>query len=263
MKITHDRDADALYISFKETAVKQSTVTTKMLADGIAVDYDPEGFMAGIEILDILKRVGESEALKYASFEDITADRAMLADVRDHAPTEGARNRVTMYTDGACVGNPGPGGYGVVLLSNHTRKELSGGFRRTTNNRMELLAAIEGLRALKEPCDVTLYSDSQYVVNGIQKGWARKWRSMGWMRTADEPAKNPDLWAALLSLCETHTVEFKWVRGHVGLPENERADRLAVAAAQGPDLKVDEGAQPASSGRPARPPVAGWRQRSR
>jgi ribonuclease HI len=146
---------------------------------------------------------------------------------------------VTMYTDGGCINNPGPGGYGVVLIYDSFRKELSGGFRKTTNNRMEILAAITGLEALKEPCKVTLYSDSQYVVYAIQKGWALRWQSKGWMRNNKEKAINPDLWERLLKLCEVHNVEFVWIRGHAGRSENERCDELAKAAAQGPDLAVD------------------------
>jgi ribonuclease HI len=148
---------------------------------------------------------------------------------------------VTLYTDGGCIRNPGPGGYGVVLMYNSRRKELSGGFRRTTNNRMELLAAIAGLEALKEPCRVSLHSDSQYLVYAIQKGWARKWQSKGWMRSNKEKAINPDLWERLLKLCDTHDVQFHWVRGHAGNPENERCDQLARAAAQQPDLPADPG----------------------
>ena len=148
--------------------------------------------------------------------------------------------KVVIYTDGACSGNPGPGGYGVVMLYNGYRKELSGGFRRTTNNRMEMLAAIEGLRALNDRCAVTLYSDSQYLINAIQQGWAVRWRANGWMRNKKEKAVNPDLWAQLLDLCARHQVEFVWVRGHAGNVENERCDQLAVAAAQQRDLPADE-----------------------
>lgn len=148
---------------------------------------------------------------------------------------------VTIYTDGACSHNPGPGGYGVVLLYDSHRKELSKGFRRTTNNRMEILAAIAGLEALKEPCKVTLYSDSQYLVNAIDHGWARRWQSNGWMRNKKEKAINPDLWERLLELCKTHKVQFEWLRGHAGHDENERCDELATTAAQGPDLAIDEG----------------------
>ncbi len=149
------------------------------------------------------------------------------------------RKEVTIYTDGGCIGNPGPGGWGAVLLYGGHRKELSAGFRCTTNNRMELMACIEGLNALKYPCQVQLYSDSQYVVNGIEKGWARRWRSMGWMRNKKEAAENPDLWGELLNLCARHEVRFQWVRGHAGNPENERCDQLATQAAKGADLAPD------------------------
>jgi ribonuclease HI len=148
--------------------------------------------------------------------------------------------KVTIYTDGACLGNPGPGGYGVVLLYNGQRKELSGGFRLTTNNRMELLAVIIGLRALKERCSATVYSDSQYVVNTIEKGWAARWKANGWKRNKKDKAINADLWAQLLDLCEEHEVKMVWVRGHSGVKENERCDQLSVAAAKQRDLPVDE-----------------------
>ena len=146
---------------------------------------------------------------------------------------------IQIYTDGACKGNPGPGGYGVVLLAGERKHELSGGFRKTTNNRMELLACIEGLRSLKRPSSVVLTSDSKYVVNGVVKGWAKKWRSRGWKLSPSKPAKNPDLWAQLLDLCSEHKVEFKWVKGHNEHPENERCDELAVAASEGRDLPAD------------------------
>ena len=139
--------------------------------------------------------------------------------------------QVEIFTDGACSGNPGPGGYGVILRYGAAEKELSRGEAVTTNNRMELMAAITGLRALREPCQVTLYSDSQYVINGITKGWAAKWRANGWMRNRTEKAVNPELWDELLTLCARHEVTMVWVRGHAGHPENERCDQLAVAAA--------------------------------
>ena len=148
---------------------------------------------------------------------------------------------VEIHTDGACLGNPGPGGYGVILRSGENSRELSGGYRLTTNNRMELMAPIKGLEALDERCRVTLHSDSKYLVDGIEKGWAQRWRDNGWMRNKREPAVNPDLWERLLDLCETHDVKFSWVRGHGGDPENERCDRLAVQAYRRPDLPADEG----------------------
>ena len=155
--------------------------------------------------------------------------------------------QVEIFTDGACRRNPGPGGYGVVLVHDSGRREISAGFRLTTNNRMEILAAIVGLEALKEPCRVRLYSDSQYLVNAIEKGWAARWRANGWMRNRREPAVNPDLWERLLELCRMHQVQFLWVRGHAGHPENERCDRLATAAADAPDLGVDEGYERSTS----------------
>ena len=135
---------------------------------------------------------------------------------------------VDIYTDGACRGNPGPGGYGVILQYGAARRELSGGEAETTNNRMELTAAIEGLSALKEPCRVTLYSDSKYLVDAVNEGWARSWQRTGWKRGK---AKNPDLWERLLGLLDVHEVTFLWVRGHDGHPENERCDELATTAA--------------------------------
>lgn len=148
---------------------------------------------------------------------------------------------MAIYTDGACIGNPGPGGYAAVLVHDGQRRELSGGFRLTTNNRMEVLAAIEGLDALKEPCAVTLYSDSRYVVDAMEKGWAERWRANGWRRNKRERAVNPDLWERLLDLAAKHNVAFKWVRGHAGNRENERADRLAFGAAKGERLAIDDG----------------------
>ena len=146
---------------------------------------------------------------------------------------------VEIYTDGGCINNPGPGGFGAILLYKGHRKELSGGFRLTTNNRMEILAAIKGLEALKDRCRVTVYSDSQYVVNAIEKGWAERWQSNGWRRNRKEMALNPDLWERLLHLCDQHEVRFQWIRGHVGTAENERADQLAKAAATGDDQAID------------------------
>ncbi|MCS6825699.1 MAG: ribonuclease HI [Caldilinea sp.] len=151
------------------------------------------------------------------------------------------RKKVTIYTDGAAEPNPGPGGYGAVLVCGPHRKQISGGFARTTNNRMELMAAIKGLEMLKEPCDVTLVSDSKYLVDAMTKGWARSWRRQGWKRSNKEPVVNPDLWERLLTLCDKHNVTFEWVKGHADHPENELCDRLAVAALQQPNLPPDEG----------------------
>lgn len=149
---------------------------------------------------------------------------------------------VTIYTDGACIGNPGPGGYAAVLLYGDKRKEIAGGYRNTTNNRMELMAVIQALEALKEPCQVTLYSDSEYLVNSINRGWARRWQANGWKRNKKAYAQNIDLWERLLALLQKHEVTFKWTRGHAGTQENERCDYLANQAAQRPDLPKDPGA---------------------
>lgn len=142
------------------------------------------------------------------------------------------KKQVTLYTDGACKGNPGPGGWGCVLIYKSKEKELSGGDASTTNNRMELSAAIAGLSALTESCIVTLYSDSKYLVDSVTKGWARSWYKNGWKKGDGSPALNSDLWIQLLLLLDQHEVTFEWVRGHNGNDYNERCDRLAVAAAE-------------------------------
>ena len=151
------------------------------------------------------------------------------------------KSTVVMYTDGACSGNPGPGGYGTILISGKNRKELSAGFRKTTNNRMELLAVIVGLQALKRPCKVELFSDSKYVVDAINKGWAHRWKANNWKRNKKEKALNIDLWKQLLPLLEEHEVTLNWVKGHSTDKENNRADRLAVEASRKPNLPVDQG----------------------
>jgi len=148
---------------------------------------------------------------------------------------------VTVYTDGACLGNPGPGGYCAILLYQGHRRELSGGYGRTTNNRMEMMAAIVGLEALKEKCQVTLFSDSEYLVKAMSNGWAWRWRANGWKRSKREKVLNPDLWERLLRLCEYHEVQFNWVKGHARTRENTRCDELAVKAAQQPNLPRDDG----------------------
>ncbi len=146
---------------------------------------------------------------------------------------------VDIYTDGASSGNPGPGGYGVVLLYNNHRKELSGGFRKTTNNRMELKAVIEGLKALKSKCKVTIYSDSKYIVDAVEKGWLDNWAGKGWVRNKKDKLSNPDLWRELYALLKEHEAEFKWVEGHKGNVENERCDLMAVKASQKKNLPPD------------------------
>ena len=142
------------------------------------------------------------------------------------------KKKVFLFTDGACSGNPGPGGWAAILRYGEAEKELSGGEADTTNNRMELMGAIEGLAALREPCRVVLTSDSKYLVDAVTKGWVYGWKKKGWKKSDNSPALNVDLWERLLPLLQKHEVEFNWVKGHAGHPENERCDQLAVAAYQ-------------------------------
>lgn len=139
---------------------------------------------------------------------------------------------VQLYTDGACSGNPGPGGYGAILRCNGFEKEISGGEANTTNNRMELMAVIRGLEALNRKCKVTIYSDSKYFVDAVEKGWAKSWRKNGWKKSDKSLAKNPDLWEKVLDLIDSHEVELVWIKGHAGHPENERCDQMAVLESQ-------------------------------
>lgn len=149
--------------------------------------------------------------------------------------------QVQIFTDGACSGNPGPGGYGVILRCEGREKEISAGYQMTTNNRMELMAAIAGLEALKIPCDVVLYSDSKYLTDAVNLGWVYGWEKKGWVKSDRKPALNADLWKRLLRLLQTHRVQLIWVKGHAGHPENERCDALAVSAYQGGQLQQDSG----------------------
>ncbi len=136
--------------------------------------------------------------------------------------------KVSIYTDGACSGNPGPGGWGTILRYGDIEKELFGGESQTTNNRMELTAVIEGLKALKEACEVTLYSDSKYFIDSVEKGWVYAWQKKGWIKSDKKPALNVDLWEEILILLKKHKITLIWVKGHAGHPENERCDKLAV-----------------------------------
>ena len=148
---------------------------------------------------------------------------------------------VEIYTDGACSGNPGPGGFGVVLKYGETIKELSAAYKETTNNRMEIMGAIVGLESLKKSCIVTLYSDSQYLVNAMTKGWVNRWKANNWMRNKNEPAKNIDLWERLLPLVKEHRVNWVWVKGHANNRYNNRCDHLAVSAIKEQAPLIDEG----------------------
>ena len=138
------------------------------------------------------------------------------------------KKRITIYTDGACSGNPGPGGWGAILCYKEIQKEISGGEKATTNNRMELTAVISALKLLKEPCEVELYSDSKYVIDALDKGWAISWKKKNWIKSDKKPALNPDLWEELLALTEVHTVHCHWVKGHADNAMNNRCDELAV-----------------------------------
>lgn len=148
---------------------------------------------------------------------------------------------VVVYTDGACKGNPGPGGYCAVLVYGEKRRNVTGGYRLTTNNRMEMMAAIAALETLRYPCRVTIWTDSKYLHDSIELGWAKRWRSKGWVTKDGKKAANPDLWERLLGLCDTHQVKFQWIKGHAGHEENELCDALSVAESQRTDLPEDEG----------------------
>jgi len=155
---------------------------------------------------------------------------------------EPGQTGIAVYTDGGCINNPGPGGYGIVIVDGGMVRERSGGFRLTTNNRMELMACVVAFRELSGTEDtIILHSDSSYVVNGMEKGWARGWRARGWRKSDGQAALNADLWAELLKLCESLAVTFRWVKGHAGNSRNERCDTLATAAARGENLPADSG----------------------
>ena len=148
---------------------------------------------------------------------------------------------IEIFTDGACSGNPGPGGYGTILKYGEHLKEISAGFKLTTNNRMEMRALIAALESLNQKCNLKIFSDSKYIVDAINNGWAKRWRSNGWKRNKKEKALNPDLWDKLLNLLDNHNYSIEWVKGHAGHPENERCDELAVKACQQEKLATDEG----------------------
>ena len=203
----------------------------------------PQGFT--YEIISKAYKQGEEDEILHTVTDDSALAERMGTPVfvvpsppgnikittpEDMKIAEAFMKNITIYTDGACSGNPGPGGYGAVLIYGNHRKEFSGYEAETTNNRMEIMGVITALEALKEPCTVALYSDSRYVVDAIEKGWAKRWRSNNWMRNKKEQALNPDLWEELLILLEKHTVSCRWVKGHASNPENERCDELARSA---------------------------------
>jgi ribonuclease HI len=211
---------------------------------GIYLDWDTckaqvEGF-AGAQYKSFSTR--EDAAQYLAGQGPVASSRGPAAARESSAPAPIPPGHVVIYADGACSGNPGRGGYGTVILYADQRRELSAGFRRTTNNRMEIMGCIAGLDSIEVPSDITVYSDSKYVVDAITKSWAETWRSRDWNRKVDGelvPASNPDLWERMLDLCDWHRVKFQWVRGHDGNVENERCDELARAAAAAENLPAD------------------------
>lgn len=215
--------------------------------DGAAdqVENFPEaiyrGFYTREEAIEWLKEFGEEILLTLAP-ELLDAIEPSVTEQTRESPEDLLKaGKVLIYTDGGAIGNPGPGGFAAILRYKEHRKEITGGFRQTTNNRMEIRACIEGLRALKQRCSVVLFSDSKYVVDSITKGWARRWQANGWKKDNKHTAENVDLWEQLLQLCDQHDVEFRWTRGHAGNKDNERCDQLAVQAANRQGLPTDEG----------------------
>lgn len=209
--------------------------------------YEEDGLEYDAKRTEYLEQVEKIRVLRFTNVEVRTNFEGVCAAIgrevesafpssaaaapRRLSPGEGlgrSMKTVTIYTDGACSGNPGPGGWGAILMYGKFRKELSGGEAQTTNNRMELTGVITALEALKEPCVVDLYSDSKYVVDALEKGWAKSWRAKGWVKGDKKPALNPDLWARLLDLCDRHTLRLHWVKGHAENEFNNRCDELAV-----------------------------------
>ena len=197
-----------------------------------------KGFSTREEARDFIR---DRRSVKKKAITPLRKTRARSTATIGAQPDDCPVDRIVIYTDGSSLGNPGPGGYGVVIALPEQRRELSGGFRKTTNNRMELLACIVGLEQLEKSSNVALHSDSRYVVDGMSKGWARKWRRNNWRKSTGNKALNIDLWERLLSLCDRHAVDFIWVKGHAGNPGNERCDQLATQAANRPNLPIDAG----------------------
>ncbi len=199
------------------------------------------------EIINQIETLSESELAQVSKYIQSFRSRPAKSSTKpiinkaSNSSKAASANTIVIYTDGACTGNPGKGGYGAVIIDGDRREELSDGYRLTTNNRMEMMGAIAALESLKSNSKVRLHSDSKYIVDAVVKGWAKKWQRNGWKRNSKEMAKNPDLWQELLDLCKIHDVEFVWVKGHAGIPENERCDRLAVAAAHQANLREDVG----------------------
>ena len=193
--------------------------------------------------VETLSESSLAKVLNYIQSLKLSAEQASGPVLKDKSKSASAKSTdtVIIYTDGACTGNPGKGGYGAVIIDGDRREELSGGYNHTTNNRMEMMGAIAALKSLEKSSKVKLHSDSKYLVDAVVKGWAKKWQKNNWKRNKKEKAKNTDLWQELLDLCQKHDVEFVWVKGHAGIAENEKCDRLAVAAAYRLNLPDDRG----------------------
>ncbi len=213
--------------------------------------FEEEGLQYDAKRTEYLEQVEKLRVLRFTNLEiklnfegvctaidrelELAFPASVAAAPRHLPPGEGigsAMKTVTIYTDGACSGNPGPGGWGAILMYGAHKKELSGGEGHPTNNRMELTGVITALEALKEPCIVELHSDSKYVIDALEKGWAKSWQARGWVKADKKPALNPDLWGRLLELCDYHTVNLHWVKGHAENPYNNRCDELAVEQSQ-------------------------------
>jgi ribonuclease HI len=200
-----------------------------------------KGFYTREEMIDWLRQLGGEVLLQHApDLLDLIAEGVGPQNLPNPSLVTGT-DQVVIFADGGAINNPGPGGFGVVLKHKNRVKELSGGFRLTTNNRMEIMACIEGLRTLKKPCSVVIVSDSKYVVYNMVQGKVMQWQANGWKRTANSWAENADLWQQLLDLCAAHDVEFRWIRGHSGQTENERCHQLATGAMRQQNLPVDTG----------------------
>jgi len=244
----HYLDEGKMHDALRETYLRENFGIRILRFSNVDVNKNFEGVCMAVDMAvkqasprwgeAVTRRVtDEGEPLKREGSEDAKSPHPTSLRSATFSP-EGRRlifseeNRmktVTIYTDGACSGNPGPGGWGAILMYGEHKKELSGGERQTTNNRMELTGVIEALRALKQPCAVELYSDSKYVIDALEKGWARGWKARGWIKSDKKPALNPDLWEILLQLCDYHRVSLHWVKGHASNPHNNRCDELAVA----------------------------------
>lgn len=216
---------------------------TEIFTDWSSCEKAVKG-VAGAKYKSFATKAEAKEWLENPQYNFTTKDKKAKSRVSSSPPVDG--DGIIIFTDGGCINNPGPGGYGIVIVVNGKREELSGGFHHTTNNRMEMMAAIIALKKVltdgwAEKEKIILHSDSSYLVNGMEKGWAKGWRRRGWKKSNGDAALNADLWAELLESAEKCAVQFRWVKGHAGNPLNERCDELAVAAARANPMEIDRG----------------------